>query len=73
MYMFALRDLSLSKKIEEMISYKYRNVTCILGHYFDAIIYTICALILSVVILVKVCYFCEFLFMIIMEPIVLLC
>ena len=62
--MFALRDLSLSTKIEEIISYKLRNVTCILGHYFDAIIYVIGAHILSVVILAEVCYFCELLFMI---------
>ena len=46
-----------------MISYKYMDVICTPGHYFDAIIYAIGALILSVVILVGVCYFCECLFM----------
>ena len=46
-----------------MISYKYMDVICTLGHYFDAIIYAIGALILSVVILAKVCYFCECMFM----------
>ena len=61
--MFALRDLSLSTQIEEMISYKLRNITCITGFYFDAIKYVIGALISSVVILARVCYFCEILFM----------
>ena len=39
------------------------DVICILGHYFDAIIYAIGALILSVVILARVCYFCEYMLM----------
>ena len=38
-------------KIEENISYKLRNVICIMGHYFDAIIYVIGALIQSEVII----------------------
>ena len=54
--MFALRYLSLSTQIEKMISYKFKNVICILGHYFDAIIYVIGALIEIVVILAWVCY-----------------
>ena len=43
--------------MEENFFYKFRNVTCILGCYFDAIIYDIGALIMSVVILVRVCYY----------------
>ena len=63
MYMFELRDLLLSTKIEEMISYKYRNIPCILDQYFDAIIYSIGVIIISVVILARVCYFCEWMSM----------
>ena len=45
----------VSTQIKEMISYKLRNIACILGHYFDAIIYAFGALILSIVILARVC------------------
>ena len=38
------------------------DVVWTLGHYFDEIIYVIGALILSVVILARVCYFCECMF-----------
>ena len=60
--MFAFSELSLSTQKEEMISYKYMDVICALGHYFDAIIYAIGALILSGVILVGVWFFCECMF-----------
>ena len=56
--MFALRDLSFSTQIEETISNKFRNALCILGHYFDAIIYAFGAFILSVVILSRVLFLC---------------
>ena len=39
------------------------DVICTPGCYFDAIIYAIGALVMSVVILAKVCYFCECMFM----------
>ena len=39
------------------------DVICTLKWYFDAIKYVIGAHILSVVILVRVCYFCECMFM----------
>ena len=39
------------QKREERISFKYMDVICTLGRYFDAIIYAIGAFILSVVIL----------------------
>ena len=39
------------------------DVICTSDHYFDAIIYAIVSIILSVVILVGVCYFCECIFM----------
>ena len=54
--------MPLSTQKEEMIYYKYMDVICTPSHYFDVIIYTIGSLILIVVILVEVCYFCEFLF-----------
>ena len=55
-HIFIWRNLSLSTQIEENISYKFGNVTCIAGYYFDAIIYVIGSIILRVVILARVCY-----------------
>lgn len=49
--------------MEEMISYKYIDVICTPHCYFDAIIYAIGVLILSVVNLAEVCYFFEYVFM----------
>ena len=46
-----------------MFCYKYMDVICTPNHYFDAIIYVIGALILSVVILDGVCYFYDCMFM----------
>ena len=46
-----------------MIFFKYMDVICIQGHYFDAIIYAIGALILNIVNFAGVCYLFECIFM----------